>query len=150
MENPATWGPAEKILSGVLDEHLGLPQDLCGLSLERRLADALRKEGLLRAELPARAPWDPVPHLAALIDGLQAVVSAGTDEGVWALLVPLLTGPYAALRGGLLLDEPGRDHLSTEEALREVLAPDPRMPRAAELDAQLSELLDPPWPEGRP
>lgn len=50
-----TWGRAEKIISKVLDEHFrhheavlkGLEEPLSGLSVERKIADALRKEGLL-------------------------------------------------------------------------------------------------------
>lgn len=56
MENPATWGPAEKIVRDVLDdffENQAKPitdesKTICGLSLERRITDALRAEGLLR------------------------------------------------------------------------------------------------------
>jgi hypothetical protein len=70
--------------------------------------------------------WDPVPHLAALIDGLHdlAVTAAqpdATNAGVVIALGGLLAGSYAALRGGLLLDEPGRENVSTEAALREAL-----------------------------
>lgn len=64
--------------------------------------------------------YDPVPDLAGLIDGVQAV--AGAESNLLTVLVNLLTGPYAALRGGLLLDEPGREHLTTEEAIRSALA----------------------------
>ena len=50
-----TWGPAEKIISGILDEHFrhheavlrGLEEPLAGLSLERKITDALRSAGLL-------------------------------------------------------------------------------------------------------
>lgn len=48
MENPATWGKAEKV---VHDEYVKWWEDrekmMCGLSLERRITDALRREGLL-------------------------------------------------------------------------------------------------------
>jgi hypothetical protein len=50
MENPATWGEAEKIVSRVITEHDALMRrepGLCGLSLERQITDALRRAGLL-------------------------------------------------------------------------------------------------------
>jgi hypothetical protein len=55
LENPASWGKAEKIVSGIMDDHFrhheavlrGLEEPVCGLSLERKITDALRKEGLL-------------------------------------------------------------------------------------------------------
>lgn len=58
MENPATWGPAEKIVHDVLNEQDNiLPrlrpspgEVLCGLSLERQITDALREAGLLKEE----------------------------------------------------------------------------------------------------
>lgn len=54
MENPATWGLAEKIVNGVLRqdrerqarELTGQPP-VVGLSLPRRITDALRAAGLL-------------------------------------------------------------------------------------------------------
>lgn len=63
MENPATHGKAEKIVSKVLDDFFENQQRaitdpvfvLFGPSLERRITDALRKEGLLAEE-------DHVPH----------------------------------------------------------------------------------------
>lgn len=58
MENPMTWGKAEKIVSRVLDEQDNiLPRvrppsgDIfCGLSLPRQITDALRNAGLLKEE----------------------------------------------------------------------------------------------------
>ena len=55
MENPATWGEAERIVEGVLisffENQDRRPADpvkiLCGLSLERQITDALRGAGLL-------------------------------------------------------------------------------------------------------
>lgn len=50
MENPATWGEAERIVRRVLDENRKLREDgqvITGLSLERRVTDALREAGLL-------------------------------------------------------------------------------------------------------
>jgi hypothetical protein len=64
--------------------------------------------------------YDPVPDLAALIDGLREL-AAGVPGSFARRLSDLLTGPYAALRGGLLLDEPGRENVTTEQALREAL-----------------------------
>jgi hypothetical protein len=53
VENPATWGPAEKIINKVyIDwvENLHKPADerVTGLSLQRQVADALREAGLLK------------------------------------------------------------------------------------------------------
>lgn len=52
MENPATWGKAEQIIHKILldnfERNLARPLEaMCGLSVERRIADALRDEGLL-------------------------------------------------------------------------------------------------------
>jgi len=51
MENPTTWGPAEKVVHGILQERINiLPEFRCGLSLERRITNALREAGLLKEE----------------------------------------------------------------------------------------------------
>lgn len=72
--------------------------------------------------------YDPIPDLAALIDGLEtAATIAGRDASNAQLIIQLgglLVGPYARLRGGLLLDEPGWD-VSTEDSIRAVLHPNP-------------------------
>lgn len=50
MENPATWGEVERLIDGVLrdDQKEALKgQFVCGLSMARRIADALREAGLL-------------------------------------------------------------------------------------------------------
>lgn len=50
MENPSTWTAAEHIVSAVLREdanNKAFGRILIGLSLERRLTDALRAAGLL-------------------------------------------------------------------------------------------------------
>jgi hypothetical protein len=50
MENPATWGPAERVVREVLDADHQMrlsPEPICGLSLERRITDALCKADLL-------------------------------------------------------------------------------------------------------
>jgi len=70
----------------------------------------------------AREAWDPVPHLAALIDGLRNLAAQDARDPDFGSLASLLTGPYAALRGGLLLDEPGREDVTTEQAIREALS----------------------------
>ena len=62
--------------------------------------------------------YDPIPDLAALIDGTQKFAGTNNDGD----LVDLLTGPLARLRGGLLLDEPGREAVTTEQAIRDALA----------------------------
>jgi len=49
MENPATWGLAEKTVDSMItDAYENRKTGLAGLSLARRITDALRKEGLLR------------------------------------------------------------------------------------------------------
>ena len=85
MENPATWGTAEKIVSKVLSETDNiLPEFICGLSLERRITDALREAGLLKegneeegeedsraadnqADLPAGRPQEPEVRDGAVV-----------------------------------------------------------------------------------
>lgn len=66
--------------------------------------------------------YDPVPDLAALIDGLRRAALQNNRDGTLLILGGLLGGPYAGLRGGLLLDEPGREDVSTDGAIREALA----------------------------
>jgi hypothetical protein len=59
-ENPATWGKAERIVNKVLDEHFtyshkviaGEEEPLCGLSLVRKITDALREAELLSHDQP--------------------------------------------------------------------------------------------------
>ena len=65
MENPATWGPAEKVVHKVLREARNVlpefrdgrrvhPANLrFGLSLERQITDALREAGLLSEDTEA-------------------------------------------------------------------------------------------------
>lgn len=63
--------------------------------------------------------YDPIPDLAALIAGLHQLALRGGDLHY---LADLLAGPYARLRSGLGLDEPGReDTPRTETALRKAL-----------------------------
>jgi len=55
MENPATWGPAEKIVNQALDafyENVRKPADerVIGFSLARSITNALRVAGLLKEE----------------------------------------------------------------------------------------------------
>jgi hypothetical protein len=50
MENPATWGTAERIVSDVLSRHdanMRSPSPVIGLSVVRQITDALREAGLL-------------------------------------------------------------------------------------------------------
>lgn len=66
MENPATWGRAERIVNNVLDSYAVdqvRPEEhrtVIGLSVERQITDALRAEGLL---LPATAGGKPLEDL---------------------------------------------------------------------------------------
>lgn len=56
MENPASWTSAERVVDQVIREHrneraratLSRGKARIGLSLARRITDALREEGLLR------------------------------------------------------------------------------------------------------
>jgi hypothetical protein len=51
MENPATWGRAEHVVSQAMDEaEDDLQQQVCGLSVVRQITDALRAAGLLKEE----------------------------------------------------------------------------------------------------
>lgn len=55
MENPATWGPAERIIDEILGKIiLGWGKSgeeiTCGLSAARQIADALRNAGLLKED----------------------------------------------------------------------------------------------------
>ncbi len=52
MENPATWGEAEHIVSRVIVAYEQRDPHIVGLSLTRQITDALREAGLLvdRAE----------------------------------------------------------------------------------------------------
>lgn len=63
--------------------------------------------------------YDLVPDLAALIDGLREAFSDPATP--IASITKMFLGPYARLRRGLLLDEPGWDDVSTEESIREAL-----------------------------
>lgn len=48
MENPATWGPAEHVVSKALkDAAAARAQGVIGLSTVRQVTDALREAGLL-------------------------------------------------------------------------------------------------------
>jgi hypothetical protein len=51
MENPATWGPAEKVVDDAYERWFRLrSQGYCGLSLARQITDALREAGLLKED----------------------------------------------------------------------------------------------------
>jgi hypothetical protein len=71
MENPATWGKAERIIHDTLHQaetyETGMP--IRGLSRARQVADALRAEGLLVEELHSvkaaesgEVPSDPADY----------------------------------------------------------------------------------------
>ena len=51
MENPATWGKAEQIVSDALNEAAAQRRRMVmGLSTVRQITDALRREGYLEGE----------------------------------------------------------------------------------------------------
>jgi hypothetical protein len=51
MENPATWGAAERAIQEVVVDHFAsLARGEIGLSLPRKIADRLREAGLLLPE----------------------------------------------------------------------------------------------------
>lgn len=55
MENPATWGAAERVVHDVLQRHRALQESgefQAGLSLERKITDALREAGQIQASTP--------------------------------------------------------------------------------------------------
>ncbi len=68
MENPATWGKAEHIVNKVIEDHFdhhhkvtaGEEEPIAGLSLVRKITDALREAGLLsrsREDPYESCPW---------------------------------------------------------------------------------------------
>lgn len=92
--------------------------------LGRRLTPENLRAALAQASLlppgPAQVAYDPIADLAALIDGVHELAAKGGDRRE---LQRLLTGPYARLRGGLLLDEtgPAAPRGGTDQALRAAL-----------------------------
>src|SRR5260370_7774227 len=55
MENPATWGPAEKIVDKILGDIVvnrakPIEEKIIGLSAAKQITDALRNAGLLKEE----------------------------------------------------------------------------------------------------
>ena len=51
VENPQTWGHAEHIVNRALEQHeAGKRQGVIGLSVVRKITDALRAEGLLNED----------------------------------------------------------------------------------------------------
>jgi hypothetical protein len=49
MENPATWGKAERIVDKAIGDHdTAMQRGITGLSLVRHITDALREAGLLK------------------------------------------------------------------------------------------------------
>lgn len=65
-ENPATWGEAEKIVNRVLEEweeNKYAEHPVIGLSLPRRITDALREAGKLDHDAPYETcPWCHMPE----------------------------------------------------------------------------------------
>jgi hypothetical protein len=54
MENPATWGKAERTIAAAKERWAAARNEgIVGLSLARTIADALRAEGLLVEEKPS-------------------------------------------------------------------------------------------------
>jgi hypothetical protein len=71
--------------------------------------------------------YDPIPDLAALIDGFTALLDqgrSGASNADLAFRLGMLAGdrPWSRLRGGLLLDDPGHEDVTTEQAIRTALA----------------------------
>jgi hypothetical protein len=63
MENPMTWGEAERIVDTEYKRWWRDREDgMCGLSLARRVTDALRDAGLLELERPAPLEVDEVEY----------------------------------------------------------------------------------------
>lgn len=53
MENPLSWTKAEWIVQDAIDKAYAAHEEgLVGLSMTRRITDALREEGLLSKDLP--------------------------------------------------------------------------------------------------
>jgi hypothetical protein len=67
--------------------------------------------------------FDPVPDLAALLDGVRDLARSGGDA---RYLADLLAGPYAALREGLRLDEPGLEDQGTGYAVYRAISAEVR------------------------
>lgn len=62
MENPATWGLAENVIrNAIVQDHYARQEGAIGLSLPRKIADALRDAGLLKEE--DEDPGHRSPHL---------------------------------------------------------------------------------------
>jgi hypothetical protein len=76
MENPAARGPAEKLVRDVLDEFFR-NQDrkitdpekvICGLSLERRITDALREAGLMKEDFSKVTRFEVINHAGRVLE----------------------------------------------------------------------------------
>jgi hypothetical protein len=65
--------------------------------------------------------YDPVDDLAELVDGLRAMAASEDLDDMVTQLGVLAVGPYARLRSGLLLDEPGREGIPAAHAIREAI-----------------------------
>lgn len=77
MENPATWGPAEKIMHQILNQPPP-PRGTAGLSVARQITDALRHAGLLA---------DDGAENAAAFAAVEAIRAGKWDRHLKALLI---------------------------------------------------------------
>lgn len=73
MENPATWGPAEKIVQEVYVnwiESMEKPADerIAGLSLYRQITDALREAGLLKEDFSKVTRFEVINHTGRVLE----------------------------------------------------------------------------------
>ena len=77
MENPATWGAAENVIhNAIVKDHYAMQAEpgLCGFSLPKQIADALRTAGLLTEKV--RSEEDQV----SLVEETQVPGEAGPGE----------------------------------------------------------------------
>jgi retron-type reverse transcriptase len=76
MENPATWGEAERVVQGVFNKlteeeanyRLNPATRRYGLSPARRITDALRKAGLLKEDKPPSLNDNELPGMWSAAD----------------------------------------------------------------------------------
>jgi len=63
MENPDTWGKAEKIIDQAITDYArDVLHGIVGLSLARRIADDLRAAGMVKAESMWACPGEACGH----------------------------------------------------------------------------------------
>lgn len=74
MENPATWGKAEHVISDAYGEyHIAQNRGVIGASLVRCIADALRKHGLL-IENEKITRFEVIDHSVPIGEGFKGRV----------------------------------------------------------------------------